>query len=65
MLSGGDAKLVYMDGGGNAVTLAECSSDKAANDLEKTVSFSVIRKRLPIVGYDWENVDLTVLKTNS
>lgn len=58
-LSDGTAKLVLIDGDGNITTLIECDPDELSGSAE-SVSFSEGTNRLRIVGYDCENIELTV-----
>lgn len=61
-LSNGRAKVVHVDGKGNVTTLIECTPDTSTDGfVTKTVSLSSGRNRLKIVGYDCEDIDLTML----
>lgn len=61
-LSNGQAKVVHVDGEGNVTTLVECTPDTSTEGfVTKTVSLSSGQNRLKIVGYDCEDVELTML----
>lgn len=61
-LSNGKAKVVHVDSEGNVTTLIECTPDTSTDGfVTKTISLSSGRNRLKIVGYDCEDIDLTML----
>ena len=61
-LSKGQAKVVCVDGDRNVTTLIECDPDNSTNGIvTKTVSLTKGQNELKIVGYDCEDVELTIL----
>lgn len=61
-LTEGQAKLVHIDGEGNVTTIMECTPETSTDGfVAKTVSLTSGVNRLKIVGYDCEEVELTML----
>lgn len=61
-LSKGQAKVVHIDADGNVTTIIECSPETVTDGfVTKTVSLKSGKNRLKIVGYDCEDVELTML----
>ena len=61
-LSKGQAKVVCVDGDRNVTTIVECDPDNSTNGIvTKTVSLTKGQNELKIVGYDCEDVELTIL----
>lgn len=60
-LDSGKAKLVHIDDDGNVSTIVECTSDSG---IEQTTTYAVSmkdgRNRIKIVGYDCQDIDLTM-----
>lgn len=61
-LTGGQGKVVHIDGEDKVTTLLEGTADTLTGEkVTKTVSMTKGQNRLKIVGYDCEDVELEVL----
>ena len=61
-LTEGQAKLVHIDEEGNVTTIIECLPETSTDGfVVKTVALTSGANRLKIVGYDCEEVELTML----
>ena len=61
-LTGGQGKVVHIDGEDKVTTLLEGTADTLTGEkVTKTVSMTKGQNRLKIVGYDCEDVELKVL----
>lgn len=57
-LSGGTAKIVLIDNGGNVSTVAECSVENSAQLIETQVTIPEGNCVFKLVGYGCKNVDI-------
>lgn len=61
-LSNGQAKVVHVDEDGNVTTILECMPETSTDgSVTETVSMKQGENRLKIVGYDCEDMELTMV----